>query len=97
VVKSSQFLATVSEVPGSIPRRYEIFSVPMCLERDALNLVRIDEELFEKKVATPVYKTEINGRGARHADNATTLYPQVLALKFADYRRSISRYSSLAD
>jgi hypothetical protein len=28
-----------------------------------LNLVRITEELLERKVAAPVYKTEINGRG----------------------------------
>jgi hypothetical protein len=32
---------------------------------------------LNKKVAAPVYKTEINGRGA---DHVTPLYPQKLAL-----------------
>jgi hypothetical protein len=35
----------------------------MGLERGPPSLVRIIEELFEKKVAAPVQKTEINGRG----------------------------------
>jgi hypothetical protein len=33
------------------------------LERGPLSLVRIIEQLLERKVATPVYKTEINDRG----------------------------------
>jgi hypothetical protein len=33
------------------------------LERDPLSLVRIIEELLERKVAAPVKKTEINCRG----------------------------------
>jgi hypothetical protein len=32
------------------------------LERGPLSLVRITEELLERKVAAPVQKTEINGR-----------------------------------
>jgi hypothetical protein len=32
------------------------------LERCPLNLVRINEELVERKVAASVQKTEINGR-----------------------------------
>jgi hypothetical protein len=32
------------------------------LEWGPLSLVRINEELFEKKVAALVWKTEINGR-----------------------------------
>jgi hypothetical protein len=35
----------------------------MGLERDPLSLVRIIEELLEWKVAIPVQKTEIYGRG----------------------------------
>jgi hypothetical protein len=35
----------------------------MGLEGGPLSLVRIIEEQFENKVAAPVYKTEINGRG----------------------------------
>ena len=38
------------------------------------------EELLEQKVAAPVQKTEINGRGIRCADHVTPLYPQKLAL-----------------
>jgi hypothetical protein len=38
--------------------------------------VRINEELLERKVEAPVYKTEINDlRGIRRADHATPLYP----------------------
>jgi hypothetical protein len=33
------------------------------LERGPLSLVWIIEELLERKMAAPVYKTEINGRG----------------------------------
>jgi CxxC motif-containing protein len=32
------------------------------LERGPLSLVRIIEELLDRKVAAPVYKAEINGR-----------------------------------
>ena len=35
---------------------------------------------LNKKVAAPVHKTEINGRGDRCADHVTPLYPQKLAL-----------------
>ena len=48
----------------------------MGLERGPLRLVRSIEELLELKVAAPVQKTEINGRG----DPLTPLYPQKLAL-----------------
>jgi hypothetical protein len=61
-------------------------------------LVRINEELLERRVAAPVYKTEINGLGGiRRADHATPLYPQKLALNLAKKWRSLSRYSSFAD
>jgi hypothetical protein len=33
------------------------------LELGPLSLVKIIEELLERKVAAPVYETEINGRG----------------------------------
>jgi hypothetical protein len=35
----------------------------MGLERDPLSLLRINEELLERKVAAPVQKSEINDRG----------------------------------
>jgi hypothetical protein len=33
------------------------------LERGPLSIMRIIEELLERAVAAPVYKTETNGRG----------------------------------
>jgi hypothetical protein len=41
VVWRSEFLAIVSEVTGSIPRRYQIFREAVDLERCPLSLVRI--------------------------------------------------------
>jgi hypothetical protein len=35
----------------------------VCLRRGPLSLVKITEQLLERKVAAPVYETEINGRG----------------------------------
>jgi hypothetical protein len=70
----------------------------MGLERGPLGLVRINEELHEREVVAPVWKTEVNGRAESAAlIHATPLYPQKLALNFADKWRSLSRYSSLAD
>jgi hypothetical protein len=43
------------------------------LERGLLSLVRINEELLERKVAVSVYKTEINDRGGSAA--MTTRHP----------------------
>jgi hypothetical protein len=48
--------------PGFDYRRYHIFCVGVGLERDSLSLVRINEELPERKVAAPVKETEIKGR-----------------------------------
>jgi hypothetical protein len=42
-----------SRGPGFDSQRYQIFLV-VCLERDPLSLVRIIEELLERKVAAPV-------------------------------------------
>jgi hypothetical protein len=38
------------------------------LERGALSLVSTIEELLDRKVAAPVYKTENTAVGIRHAD-----------------------------
>jgi hypothetical protein len=56
--------------------RFQILSVAMGLERGPPSLVRIIEELLERKVAAPVYKTEING----HVGSAamTTRHPSIL-------------------
>jgi hypothetical protein len=47
-------MAANPEVPSSIPRRYQIFSVAGGLKRGQLSLVRINEELLERKVVAPV-------------------------------------------
>jgi hypothetical protein len=39
------------------------------LERGPLNLVSTTEELLDRKVAAPVYKTENTAVGIRHADH----------------------------
>jgi hypothetical protein len=43
-----------SRGPGFDSRRYQILCVAVGLERGPLSLVRINEELLEKKVAAPV-------------------------------------------
>jgi hypothetical protein len=41
----------------------------MGLERGPLSLVSTTEELLDRKVAAPVYKTENTAVGIRHADH----------------------------
>jgi hypothetical protein len=69
-----------SRGPGFDFRRYQIFWEIVGLERGTLSLVRIIEELLERKVAAPVYKTEINDRGDSLRWPRDTLYPLKLAL-----------------
>jgi hypothetical protein len=59
--------------------------------------VRTTEELLEAKVAAPVYKTEINDRGDPLRGPRNKLYPQKVDNNFPNKRRSLGRYSSLAD
>jgi hypothetical protein len=68
-----------SSCPGFDFRRYQIFWEVVGLERGPLSLVRIIEELL-KKVAAPVYKTEINGRMDSLRWPRDILYPLKLAL-----------------
>jgi hypothetical protein len=74
--------------PGSIPgsTRKKVVG----LEQGPLSLVSTTEELLDRKVAAPVYKTDITAVGFRHADHKSWQF-------IADKRRSLSRYSSLAD
>jgi hypothetical protein len=56
--------------PGSIPgttRKKKVVG----LERGPLSLVGTTEELLDRKVAAPVYKTENKAVGIRHADHVT--------------------------
>jgi hypothetical protein len=50
------------------------------LERGPLSLVSTTEELLERKIAAPVYKTDNTAVGIRHADHVAPLYPQKLTL-----------------
>jgi hypothetical protein len=49
--------------PGIDSRRYQIFCVAVGLEWGPLSLVRINENLLARKVATMVYKSD-RGRSA---------------------------------
>jgi hypothetical protein len=49
-----RLLGCRSRGPEFDSRRYHIFYVTVGLERGPLSLMRINEELFERKVAAPV-------------------------------------------
>jgi hypothetical protein len=51
-------------IPGTTKKKKEVG-----LERGALSLVSITEELLDRKVAAPVYKIENTAAGIRHADH----------------------------
>jgi hypothetical protein len=62
------------------------------LERGPLSLVRIMEELLEwKSSGSGLENWDLTAVGIRCADHAK------VGTKFADKRRSLGRYSSLAD
>jgi hypothetical protein len=67
VVKWSEFLATDTEARVRFPALPE--KKVMGLERGPLSLVSTTEELLDRKVAAPVYKTENTAKGIRHADH----------------------------
>jgi hypothetical protein len=48
--------------PGFVSRRYQIYCVALSMERGPHNLVMVNEEVLERKVAALAWKTEINNR-----------------------------------
>jgi hypothetical protein len=64
--------------------------------RGPLSLVSTTEELLDREVAAPVYKTENTAVGIRHDDYVAPVSAK-LATNFANELRSFGRYSSLAD
>jgi hypothetical protein len=69
------------------------------LDRGPLSLVSTTEELLDRKVAAPVWKTENTAVGIRHADYvAPSICKSWQSLpRQAAVARSLGRYSSLAD
>jgi hypothetical protein len=64
--------------PGSIPKTTRKKAVG--LERGPLSLVRTTEELLDRKVAAPVYKTDNTAVRIRHADHVAPSIRKKLAI-----------------
>jgi hypothetical protein len=82
--------------PGFDSQRYQDFCV-VGVDGGQLSLVCIIEELLERNVAAPVWKTEVNGRGGLMSLRCSTIQVTKFDMKFADKWRSLGQYASLAD
>jgi hypothetical protein len=82
-----------SSGPGFVSRCYHIFWEVVGLERGPFSLVSITEKLLEwKSRGSGFRKPKLTAVAIHCADHATSS-----ARNFADKRRSLGRYSSLAD
>jgi hypothetical protein len=84
-----------SRGPEFDSRPYQIFWEVVSLKRGPLSLVSTTEELLGRNSGGSGLENREYGRGDPLRWPRDTLYPQNLAL--ADKRRSLCRYSSLAD
>jgi hypothetical protein len=77
--------------------RYHIFWEVVGLKRSPLSLVSTTEELLERESSGS--GLEIRDYSRRGSDTLTTRHPAIreVGINFTDKRRSLGRYSSLAD
>jgi hypothetical protein len=91
----SEFLATDSEVPGSIHGHYKKKSSGS--GTGSTEPRETTEELLERNISGSGLETENTAVGIRHTDHVATSIRKKVGTNFADKRRSIGRYSSLVD